>query len=125
MKRVILTLLLALCGVGLLSIPPPTHEGHLYGSLSIPARGIIAEVYTTDHAPDCGCTPTLWNGGKVTVDADLSAVKIGDMADLRGVDGEHYVLECINIRQGLALLMEPQGDVLVVNGRWVYRFTRL
>lgn len=125
MKRVILTLLLALCGVGLLSIPPPAHEGHLYGHLTIPARGIIAEVYTTDHAPDCGCTPTLWNGGKVTVDADLSAVEIGDMADLRGVDGEHLVLECIDIRQGLALLMEPQGDVLVVNGRWVYRFTRL
>lgn len=125
MRRVILKFLLVLCVVGVFSIPPPTHEGHLYGSLSIPARGIIVEVYTTDHAPDCGCTPTLWNGGKVTADADLSAVEIGDMADMRSLDGEHYVLECIDIRQGLALLMEPQGDVLVVNGRWVYRFVRL
>lgn len=127
MKRELLTvavsLLLVIVMAVLANIDALTPERYVWGRIRIQERGIYAEVYTTVKGSDC--IPTLWNGGKVTVDADLSDVQVGDMADLRGLDGEHYVMECIDIRRGIALLMEPHGDVLVINGRWVYRFTRL
>lgn len=123
MKRNFLLILLML---PLIVLPLlPERECYVAGHIRIPARGIYAEVYTTDHGPDCGCCGALWNGGTVTVTADLSSVQVGDMAEIYTVEGEHLVLECIAIRSGPAWLMEPQGDVLVVNGRWVYRLTRL
>ena len=101
--------------------PPPQHVA---GRMYIRTRGISAEIYTREAEPIDGMS-TLWNGGKVTVKADLSAVQLGDMAEIYTVEGEHLVLECIDIRKGLWWLRKPRGDVLVVNGRWVYRFTRL
>lgn len=98
--------------------------GDVAGRIRIPERGIYAEVYTTDHGPDCGCCGALWNGGTVTVTADLSSVQVGDMAEIYTVEGEHLVLECIEIRKN-SRGMETNGDVLVINGRWVYRLTRL
>lgn len=102
--------------------PPP--EKYVAGHLYIRARGISAEVYTSEAEPMDGMS-SLWNGGKVTVKADLSAVQLGDMADIYTVEGEHLVLECIEIRKGLWWLRKPRGDVLVVNNKYVYRFTRL
>lgn len=102
---------------------PP--DQHVYGHIHIPERDIHAEVYAIGHARDCGCTSTLWNGGKVTVNADLSDVQVGDMADLRGLGGEHLVLECIAICNAWPWLMDPHGDVLVIDSGRVYRFTRL
>ena len=67
----------------------------------------------------------LWGGGKVTTDADLSQVQVGDMAHLYTVEGEHLVLECVTIRRGWGWFDKPQGDVIVINNRYVYRFTRL
>lgn len=93
----------------------------VYGHIRIPAAGIHAEVCTIGQPGDC--CGTLWNGGTVTVNADMSDVQVGDMADLRGLDGEHIVLECISIR--IAWPIDSRGDVLVVNGGWVYRFTRI
>lgn len=123
MKRNFLLILLML---PLIVLPLlPARERHVWGHIRIPARGIYAEVYTTDHGPDCGCTPSLWNGGKVTTKADLSSVQLGDMADIYTVEGEHLVLECISITGVPSWLQKTDGDVLVVNGRLVYRLTRL
>lgn len=103
------------------AIGPP--EQYVAGRIHIRARGITAEIYTRAADPIDGMS-ALWNGGKVTTHADLSAVQVGDMAELYTVEGEHLVLECIEIRKN-SRGMETNGDVLVVNGRWVYRLTRL
>ena len=116
---ILLLLLLSLVVVPLL----PTPQHYVWGRIRIPARGIYAEVYTTERGDDC--IPTLWSGGKVTVKADLSEVQLYDTAELIGLEGEHYVLECVSITGIPAWLQQTHGDVLVVNGRWVYRFTRL
>ena len=119
-KLIILLLLL----VSFVVVPLlPTPQQYVWGRIRIPARGIYAEVYTTERGDDC--IPTLWNGGKVTVKADLSEVQLYDTAELIGLEGEHYVLECVSITGMPAWLQQTRGDVLVVNGRWVYRFTRL
>ena len=127
MKRIIRAkiIILLLFLVAMIVLPLlPTRQQYVEGHIRIPARGIEASVYTREAEPIDGMS-SLWQGGKVTVKADLSAVQLGDMAEIYTVEGEHLVLECIDIRKGLALLMKPQGDVLVVNGRWVYRFVRL
>ena len=121
-KNIILLLFLAaLVVLPFLSAP---HELHAAGSIRIPARGISAEVYTYQQEPLDGMS-VLWGGGKVTTDADLSQVQVGDMAHLYTVEGEHLVLECVRIRKGLGWFEKPQGDVIVINQKWVYRFTRL
>lgn len=117
---VLIILLVLWIGVALLS----SREQYVAGRIYIRERAISAEIYTREQEPIDGMS-TLWQGGTVTTDADLSNVQVGDFAHIYTTEGEHLVLECIDIRQGFALLMEPQGDVLVVNGRWVYRFTRL
>lgn len=119
--KLIMLLLILLSFVVVHLLPTPQH--YVWGRIRIPARGIYAEVYTTEHGDDC--IPTLWTGGKVTVKADLSSVQLYDTAELIGLEGEHYVLECIRITSMPAWMLKPEGDVLVVNGKWVYRFTRL
>ena len=94
--------------------------GHLY----IRERGISAEVYTRQEDPLDGMS-SLWNGGEVITREDLSTVQLGDMAEIYTVEGEHLVLECVDIRKGWAWRVKPQGDVIVINGRWMYRLTRL
>ena len=119
--KLIILLLLLLVVIVVPLLPSPQH--YVWGRIRIPARGIYAEAYTTEHGDDC--IPTLWSGGKVTVKADLSEVQLYDTAELIGLEGEHYVLECVSITGMPAWLLKTSGDVLVVNGRWVYRFTRL
>lgn len=97
---------------------------YVAGRLYIHEKGISAEVYTRQEEPIDGMS-SMWNGGKVTTNADLSTVQLGDMAEIYTVEGEHLVLECVDIRKGWAWSVEPQGDVIVINGRWVYRLTRL
>lgn len=97
---------------------------YVAGRLYIRQRGICAEVYTHRREPLDGMS-SLWNGGKVITKEDLSTVQIGDMADIYTVEGEHLVLECVSITGVPAWLQKTAGDVLVVNGRWVYRFIRL
>ncbi len=106
----------------MLACPPVQY---VCGRIRIPSRDISAEIYTTEPSTDCGGIPALWNGGKVTCKADLSCVEVGDMADIITFDGGHLVMECIQIRKGRGWFMKPQGDVLVINDRYVYRFTRL
>lgn len=97
---------------------------YVAGRLYIRERGISAEVYTRQEEPLDGMS-SLWSGGKVITKADMSAVQVGDMAELYTVEGEHLVLECVDIRKGWAWRIEPQGDVIVINGKWLYRLTRL
>lgn len=121
-KLIILLLLLVPFVVApFLSAP---HELHAAGSIRIPARGIEASIYTNEAEPIDGMS-SLWQGGTVTTDADLSNVQVGDMAHLYTVEGEHLVLECVRIRKVLGWFEKPQGDVIVINQKWVYRFTRL
>ena len=100
-------------------------EQYVYGKLRIRERDIYADVYIRDHDQTCDCTSPLWHGGRVTVKDDLSAVQLYDMAELTSLTGEHYVLECVSITGVPAWLQKTDGDVLVVNGKWVYRFIRL
>ncbi|MBQ8616232.1 MAG: hypothetical protein IJ418_01845 [Clostridia bacterium] len=112
----------------------------VYGCIRIPSAGICAEVYTTKRGQDCGCCGALWNGGQAFVQADMSAVHLYDMVDLRSRDGEHLVLECVEIvdciRVGRCLvswqgIVQPGGDVLLCTdaNRWpfvrVLRLARL
>lgn len=114
--------IIALAVVIVMLACPPVQ--YVCGRIRIPALDISAEIYTNEPGEDC-CIPSLWNGGKVTCKADLSGVEVGDMADIITFDGGHLVMECVQIRKGLAWFMKPQGDVLVINDRYVYRFTRL
>ena len=124
MKKIIIAAIII--GVVVLVMLPNLHppEQYVAGRIYIKARGISAEVYTRQQEPIDGMS-SLWHGGKVTTDADLSTVQVGDMADIYTVEGEHLVLECISIRRGLGWFVKPEGDVVVINGRWLYRFTRL
>ena len=129
MKREMLTILVSLILIVIMSvlanIDALLPEQYVYGKLRIRSRDIYADVYIRDHDQTCDCTSPLWHGGKVTVKADLSEVQIYDMAELTSLTGEHYVLELVSITGVPAWLQKTDGDVLVVNGRFVYRFIRL
>lgn len=122
MKRIIhikliilLLLLVALVVVSFLSAP---HELHAAGSIRIPARGIEASVYTREAEPIDGVS-SLWQGGTVTTDADLSNVQVGDYAHIYTTEGEHLVLECVNIMGCLVIgqtMITSWGRVVHANG---------
>lgn len=97
---------------------------YVAGRLYIRQRGISAEIYTRKEDPMDGMS-SLWNGGEVITRESLSTVQLGDMAEIYTVEGEHLVLECVDIRKGWAWRVKPQGDVIIINGRWMYRLTRL
>ena len=97
---------------------------YVAGRLYIRQRGISAEIYTRQEDPMDGMS-SLWNGGQVITRESLSTVQLGDMAEIYTVEGEHLVLECVDIRKGWAWCVKPQGDVIIINGRWMYRLTRL
>lgn len=99
-------------------------EQYVAGRIRIPARGISAEVYTHEEDPIDGMS-SLWQGGTVTTDADLSGVQVGDFAHIYTTEGEHLVLECIRIRTGFPWFIRPGGDVVVINDRIICRLTRL
>lgn len=123
MKRNFLFILIILLPMIVLPLLSPRAQ-YVAGRIRIPARGISAEVYTYQQEPLDGMS-SLWNGGKVTTKQGLSSVQVGDMAHLYTMEGEHLVLECVDIRKGWGLFAKPQGDVIIINQKWVYRFTRL
>lgn len=122
MKQIIIAIIIIImAGLCVLPLCCPQVQ-YVAGRIYIRSRGITAEVYTTEPDPIDGMS-SLWNGGRVTTNTNMSDVKLGDMAEVYTVEGEHIVLECISIR--IAWPIDPRGDVLVVDGGWVYRFTRL
>lgn len=128
MKDVIIGLLVLICGLLLFGIVLHAilpQEQYVYGTISIRTRGIYAQVFTREEEPLCGCCTALYGGGKVTVKADLSQVQVGDMAELTSLNGDKLVLECIDIRAGVGWLARAKGDVLVINDRLIFRFTKL
>ena len=129
MKSEMLTIFLVMLLVVILSvlanIDSILPRQYVYGKLRIRTRGIYADVYIRDHDQDCDCTTPLWHGGRVTVKEDLSTVQLYDMAELTSLTGEHYVLELVSITGIPAWMQKVDGDVLVVNGLYVYRFIRL
>lgn len=128
MKDVIL-ILITLCifmllFFAVLNFIAPLQEQYVYGHIRIRSRGIYAQVFTREEAPACGCCGALYGGGKVTVKEDLSAVQVGDFAEITSLEGERLVLECIDIRAGVGGLAQARGDVLVINDRLIFRFTK-
>lgn len=108
-------------------------EWQVCGRIRISTRDIRAELMA-EHGVDCGCSPSLWNGGVAHTDADLSPVQLYDMAEVYTLDGGHYVLECVEIipciRVGRWLIgwrgvVKAQGDIIVYNAGKAYRLTRL
>lgn len=124
MKRYIFATILIILLLPMIVLPMLPRQQYVAGRMYIRDRGIAASLYTKEEDVLDGMS-VLWGGGKVTTDADLSGVQVGDMAHLYTVEGEHLVLECVRIRKGLGWFDKPQGDVIVINQKWVYRFTRL
>ena len=125
MLTIFLTMLLVVILSVLANIDSILPRQYVYGKLRIRTRGIYADVYIRDHDQDCDCTTPLWHGGRVTVKEDLSTVQLYDMAELTSLTGEHYVLELVSVTGVPAWMQKVDGDVLVVNGLYVYRFIRL
>lgn len=114
-------------------VPLMLSSADSYVAGRIRTGDIRAEVHTISEAP-CDCCPLLWNGGIATTPADLSAIRLYDMADVVTLDGGHYVLECVEIipciRVGRWLIgwhgvVKAQGDIIVYNAGKAYRLTRL
>lgn len=124
MKRYIFATILIILLLPMIVLPLLPRQQYVAGRMYIRERGIAASLYTKEEDVLDGMS-VLWGGGKVTTDADLSGVQVGDMAHLYTVEGEHLVLECVKIRKGWGWFDKPQGDVIVINNRYVYRFTRL
>lgn len=132
MKRSAFVTLLVLFMLPVVVLPLlPTADGFVAGKMRI--GDIRAEIMTT-HGAGCGCCPALWNGGIATTTADLSNVRLYDMADIITLDGGHYVMECVEIvpciRVGRWLIgwrgvVKVQGDIIVYSAGKAYRFTRL
>lgn len=118
-------IILDLCLAVLIALPLLSPRAqYVAGRMYIRERGIAASLYTKEEDVLDGMS-VLWGGGMVTTDADLSEVQVGDMAHLYTVEGEHLVLECIEIRKGCVWWDKPKGDVIVIDGKWVCRMTRL
>ena len=108
-------------------------DAEVTGKLKIPAHDIRTAIMAV-HGEGCGCCPSLWNGGIVHALEDLSAVQVGDTADLTTLDGGHLVLECVEITPCIHIghrliswkgIVKDNGDVLIFNNGMVYRFTIL
>lgn len=124
MKQIIIAIIIIImAGLCVLPLCRPQVQ-YVAGRIYIRSRGITAEVYTTEPDPIDGMS-SLWHGGRVTTKTDLSGVKLGDMAEVYTVEGEHLVLECIGISRGWAWYDPLHGDIVITHGKWEYRFTRL
>ena len=124
MKQIIIAIIIII--MALLCVLPLCRPQVQYvaGRIYIRSRGITAELYTTEPDPIDGMS-SLWNGGRVTTKTDLSDVNLCDMAEVSTVEGEHLVLECIGISCGWGWNEPLHGDIVIIHGRWRYRFTRL
>ena len=118
MKRnfliILIILLLPMIVLPLLS----PRAQYVAGRIRIPARGIESSVYTSEAEPIDGMS-SLWQGGTVTTDADLSNVQVGDFAHIYTTEGEHLVLECVNIMGCLVIgqtMITSWGRVVHANG---------
>ncbi len=101
-----------------------------WGTVEIPSAGVHTLLYPV-HVDGCG-ELVLWNGGRIHADEEAFAdIKLWDTATIRP---EKMVLECVSIDRcvniggwlvGWQGVIHPGGDVLIINGTTVYRFTLL
>ena len=126
---VIILCVLAICALAYI-LP---RDAEVSGKLKIAAHDIRTPIMTA-HGTGCGCCPSLWNGGIAHALDDLSAVQVGDTADLTTLDGGHLVLECVEIIPALYIdrwlvswqgVIHANGDVIIFSAGKAYRFTRL
>lgn len=135
MKQSRFVVLLVLAMLPLVVLPMlDAGELSMYGCVRIQAAGIQADVYRMAHGAGCGCCGALWNGGQAIVRADVGAVRIGDMADMRSFDGEHLVLECVEIMTCIQVgryligrrgIIHADGDVLLCAPATCWPFVRV
>lgn len=101
------------------------------GVVKIPSADIEMLLYPV-HVDTC-CDILLWNGGRIHADNDEAFSKI-ELWDWAEVEPEGLVLECVSIQRCTTIgdwligwhgIIEPGGDVLIVSGNRVYRFTLL
>ncbi|MGN1367808.1 MAG: hypothetical protein ACI4WX_02995, partial [Aristaeellaceae bacterium] len=100
------------------------------GTVEIQSAGVHTLLYPV-HVDGCG-ELVLWNGGRIhTGDESFKAIALWDKATIRP---EKMVLECVSINQCVRIgnwligwqgVIHPGGDVLIVSGNTVYRFTLL
>lgn len=124
MKRMIIIISLLIIVLLFVLVNIPKTEYYVYGRIRIAQADLYAEVYTRQSSTDY-CIPSLWNGGRALVKADMTGVIIGDMADLVSLDGTRMVLECVCIKPIYHWFSRTHGDVLILNDGLVYRFTLL
>ena len=130
-RTFILAMLLLMLPIIALPILQPS-DGYAAGRIVI--GDTRADIYTTHKTGGCDCCPSLWGGGVAGTYEDLSTVQVGDWADIRTIDGGHYVLECVEItpciRVGRYLVgwrgvVKADGDIIVFAGCRAYRLVRL
>ena len=101
------------------------------GTVKIPSADIEMLLYPV-HVDTC-CDIILWNGGRIHADNTEAFEKI-QLWDWAEVEPEGMVLECVSIDRCVQIggwlvgwrgIIEPGGDVLIVCGNTVYRFTLL
>ena len=121
---VVLPLLTAPSGVVMKATIAAPNEPNEQGSIKIPNAGVDASLSLVHVDDDC-CYMGLWNGGYIIGDAQMfESVKVGHWADIKTPEC-HLVLECVEIKHTIGQLEKPNGDVLIICGLKVYRFTVL
>lgn len=132
------TLAMALVIMGFLLFPCPDtvvtvdNNGLMpCGTMEIPSADIHTLLYPV-HVDNC-CDVILWNGGRIHTD-DTEAFAEIELWDSATIKPEGMVLECVSIDHCLQIggwlvgwhgIIRPHGDVLIVSGNTVYRFTML
>ena len=101
------------------------------GVVKIPSAEIETLLYPV-HVDSC-CDLVLWNGGRIHA-GDAEAFEEIELWDTAYIKPEGMVLECVSIERCTTIgewligwhgIIEPGGDVLIVSGNRVYRFTLL
>ncbi len=128
-------MVLAVLGFGLTPCPDvvmTTKNNGLMpmGTVELQSAGIHMLLYPV-HVDTC-CDIVLWNGGRIHSDDEaIAGIKLLDTAKIKP---EGMVLECVSIDHCVNIggwlvgwhgIIEPGGDVLIVSGSRVYRFTLL
>lgn len=133
-----MTVVLSSIVLGLLMTPCPDvvvtveNNGLMpLGVVKIPSANIETLLYPVRVDTCCDIIP--WNGGRIQAgDTEVFAgIGLWDWAE---VEPEGLVLECVSIDRCVQIggwlvgwqgIIRPEGDVLIVCGNTVYRFTRL
>lgn len=102
-----------------------------WGTVEIPSVGVHTLLYPV-RVDNC-CDIILWNGGRILA-GDAEAFAKIELWDTAYIKPEGLVLECVSVDRCVTIggwlvgwrgIIRPGGDVLIVSGSRVYRFTLL